>query len=75
MAGESGGRSVLSMSRLASTPPPGSDTDKQIAASPSRPTVDEMGEWSFPASDPPATWTWDVTDAAHERTEDLSGED
>jgi hypothetical protein len=28
-----------------------------------RPTVDEMSEWSFPASDPPATWTWDV-DAA-----------
>src|ERR1044072_7238496 len=26
----------------------------------SRPTVDEMSEWSFPASDPPATWTWDV---------------
>lgn len=25
-----------------------------------RPTVEEMGEWSFPASDPPATWTWDV---------------
>src|SRR5690349_7495668 len=25
-----------------------------------RPTVDEMSEWSFPASDPPATWTWDV---------------
>jgi hypothetical protein len=25
-----------------------------------RPTVDDMGEWSFPASDPPATWTWDV---------------
>src|SRR3954468_17707156 len=24
-----------------------------------RPTVDQMGEWSFPASDPPATWTWD----------------
>ena len=24
-----------------------------------RPTVDEMGAWSFPASDPPATWTWD----------------
>ena len=24
-----------------------------------RPTVDEMGEGSFPASDPPATWTWD----------------
>ena len=25
-----------------------------------RPTVDEMSEWSFPASDPPATWTWDA---------------
>jgi hypothetical protein len=25
-----------------------------------RPTVDDMSEWSFPASDPPATWTWDV---------------
>jgi hypothetical protein len=24
-----------------------------------RPTVDQMGEWSFPASDPPATWTWE----------------
>jgi hypothetical protein len=23
------------------------------------PTVDDMSEWSFPASDPPATWTWD----------------
>jgi hypothetical protein len=26
-----------------------------------RPTVEDMGEWSFPASDPPATWTWEVT--------------
>jgi hypothetical protein len=25
-----------------------------------RPTVDDMGEWSFPPSDPPVTWTWDV---------------
>jgi len=24
-----------------------------------RPTIDQMGEWSFPASDPPATWTWE----------------
>ena len=24
-----------------------------------RPTVDEMSEVSFLASDPPATWTWD----------------
>jgi hypothetical protein len=23
-------------------------------------TVEEMGESSFPASDPPAVWTWDV---------------
>jgi hypothetical protein len=23
-------------------------------------TVDEMGEASFPASDPPATWTWEI---------------
>jgi hypothetical protein len=25
--------------------------------------VDEMGEGSFPASDPPAVWTWDVEPA------------
>jgi hypothetical protein len=25
-----------------------------------RPSVDEMSGWSFPASDPPGTWTWDV---------------
>ena len=25
-----------------------------------RPSVDDTSEWSFPASDPPATWTWDV---------------
>ena len=31
---------------------------------PDRPTVDEMGEWSFPASDPPATWTWDPVQRA-----------
>jgi hypothetical protein len=33
-------------------------TQEQPAST--RPTVDEMSEWSFPASDPPATWTWDV---------------
>jgi hypothetical protein len=32
--------------------------EKQRASA--RPTVDEMSEWSFPASDPPATWTWDI---------------
>ena len=34
-----------------------------------RPPVDEMGEWSFPASDPPATWTWDV-EAPRDRDRD-----
>jgi hypothetical protein len=43
-------------------PPPASpidqvDENEQAAA---RPTVDDTSEWSFPASDPPATWTWDV---------------
>jgi hypothetical protein len=36
------------------------EVDEEEATS-TRPTVDEMSEWSFPASDPPATWTWDVT--------------
>jgi hypothetical protein len=30
------------------------------APSPIGSTVDEMSEFSFPASDPPAVWTWDV---------------
>jgi hypothetical protein len=36
--------------------------DKVVEEEPTstRPTVDEMSEWSFPASDPPASWTWDV---------------
>jgi DNA-binding MarR family transcriptional regulator len=28
-------------------------------------TVEEMGECSFPASDPPAVWTWEVSDDGH----------
>jgi hypothetical protein len=32
-------------------------------------TVDEMGESSFPASDPPAVWTWDVRDTRGRRTD------
>jgi hypothetical protein len=33
---------------------------RSAAADPAPPvSVDELIEWSFPASDPPATWTWD----------------
>jgi hypothetical protein len=35
------------------------ERDRADLARSLRPTVDEMSEWSFPASDPPATWTWD----------------
>ena len=38
------------------TEPPPRD---ERAATGGRPTVDEMSEWSFPASDPPATWNWE----------------
>jgi hypothetical protein len=42
-------------------PPPGAiDPVRGEEPTATRPTVEEMGEWSFPASDPPATWTWDV---------------
>jgi hypothetical protein len=43
-------------------PPPASAVDQvdENQRASARPTVDEMSEWSFPASDPPATWTWDV---------------
>ena len=36
-------------------------------------TGDEMSEASFPASDPPATWTWEVsrTPAAADGSDDL----
>ena len=42
--------------------PPARAIDEVGAEKPTstRPTVDEMSEWSFPASDPPATWTWDI---------------
>jgi hypothetical protein len=30
-------------------------------------TVEEMSEWSFPASDPPSTWTWEVPEPAETR--------
>ena len=34
-------------------------TEPPVVRTSDRPTVDDMSEWSFPASDPPATWTWD----------------
>jgi DNA-binding MarR family transcriptional regulator len=34
----------------------------------SHPSVDEMSESSFPASDPPSVWTWEV----HDPSEDLA---
>jgi hypothetical protein len=43
--------------------PPSTQTTTGIVDSEAtslRPTVDDLSEWSFPASDPPATWTWDV---------------
>jgi hypothetical protein len=39
--------------------PPARAVDEEEPPS-TRPTVDEMSEWSFPASDPPASWTWDI---------------
>jgi hypothetical protein len=40
--------------------PPKKDVQDADASASRRPTVDDLSEWSFPASDPPATWTWDV---------------
>lgn len=39
-----------------SPPPPAADEPNPRAASSQ---VDEMGEESFPASDPPALWIWE----------------
>lgn len=36
----------------------------------SSPTVEQMGEWSFPASDPPAVWTWDPLPTAMQEEEE-----
>ena len=55
----------------ASTPPP----KIRAAALPGgAATVEEMSEASFPASDPPATWTWEVgqTDADADEADDLA---
>jgi len=44
----------------ASEEPPRAPEPEKLTDVPDRPSVDDMSEWSFPASDPPATWTWDV---------------
>jgi len=49
---------------IADSDPPASRLEKH------RPSVDDMSEWSFPASDPPATWTWDVDEAGSDRSDD-----
>jgi hypothetical protein len=38
------------------------ETEADEAAPSGRPSVDEVSECSFPASDPPAVWTWEVPD-------------
>jgi nucleotide-binding universal stress UspA family protein len=50
---------VRMIDRIASSDPPATEPERLRGTS-ARPSVDDMGEWSFPASDPPATWTWDV---------------
>ena len=43
----------------------------QVAQQPTRSSIDEMSEASFPASDAPAVWTWDVP--AHSKATDTAG--
>jgi hypothetical protein len=40
------------------------------AKSPRRPTVDQLSEWSFPASDPPGGWTWEPPERRDPPAED-----
>ena len=52
------GLATVRMLLTAARPSPDSATKQRGS------TVDEMGECSFPASDPPAVWTWEVSDTA-----------
>jgi hypothetical protein len=72
---------TISLATMAIEPPEPDPTAKRPARSrprleqsaPSvRSMVDQMSEHSFPASDPPAVWTWDVGNPPlpHRRGED-----
>ena len=47
-----------------------SEARNDRAKSPRRPTVDQLSEWSFPASDPPGGWTWEPTEREDPPAED-----
>jgi hypothetical protein len=59
-----GGQGESRLDRMSEQRPPELDPPTpavdEVKPTSTRPTVDEMSEWSFPASDPPATWTWDI---------------
>jgi sulfide:quinone oxidoreductase len=48
------------------------DDDAVAKACALRPTVDQLSEWSFPASDAPAVWTWDTGPRAPRATVSIS---
>lgn len=45
---------------LPATPPNGEPEGPEEPVTSAATAADEMGEASFPASDPPAVWTWEV---------------
>ena len=45
---------------LPATPPNGEPVAPQEALASGSTSADETGQASFPASDPPAVWTWEV---------------
>jgi hypothetical protein len=50
---------VVDTTRNSTTPSSGSAPKKQTADAATA-DVDEMGEESFPASDPPGVWAWEL---------------